>query len=83
MVLAGVGAAFVATAVGSLALAVSSSPSAGPQRSSLADRVNAACGRFEVVDWTTGGEFDRLAPGTVQVTCSRGDGSLFVVAVER
>jgi hypothetical protein len=85
LLLAVFGVSCVLGAVGALALAVSSSPSAGPDAgsSSLAERINGACGRFELVDWSAGSEFAPLPPGVVQVTCSRGDGTLFYVAVAR
>lgn len=57
--------------------------SAGPRERSLAERINGACGRAALVDWTSGDEWDRLPAGTVQVTCSRRDGTLFYVAVGR
>lgn len=69
-----------------LCLALAWSPSAGPQEpkgGSLAERINGACGRADLVDWSSGDEWDRLPAGTVQVTCSRRDGTLFYVAVGR
>lgn len=67
-----------------VAVGASQDGSAGPQqRLSLAERVNRACGRFELVDWSTGDAWDRVPPGTLRVTCLRGDGTLFFVAVAR
>ena len=52
--------------------------------SMLAERINAACGKDLVVDWTAGDEFDPLPKGVIQVTCARKDGgATYTVAVAR
>lgn len=41
-------------------------------KSTLADRVNAACGPgWTITDWTTGDEYTPVPAGTVKVTCAQ------------
>lgn len=56
------------------------------QKSSLAERINAACKPgYALSDWTTGDEYTPVPAGTVKVTCVRVKSpfDLYMVAVQR